>query len=107
MEFLNVSRQRAAEPSATGRALSKAAGFVTEGAGDTAAAALVGSAASPGASSTAGAVPAVFYPSALQLGICSHMVCMETCRCSCRPSGPDSHVPKRAVYRLGVICKTI
>lgn len=53
MEFLNVSRQRAAEPSATGRALSKAAGFVTEGgcwqqAGDAAAVALLGSAASPG-----------------------------------------------------------
>lgn len=71
MEFLNVSRQRAAEPSATGRALSKAAGFVTEGgcwqrAGDTAAVALVGSAASPGASSTAGVIPAVFYSSAIQ-----------------------------------------
>lgn len=31
MEFLNVSRQRAAEPYATGRTRSKAAGFVTKG----------------------------------------------------------------------------
>lgn len=31
MGFLNVSRQRAAEPSATGSTLSVAAGFVTEG----------------------------------------------------------------------------